>query len=57
MAVPMLLYGRKTWTLRKGNLSTIQAAEIKCLKVVKCCTRADKLRNEFGVSLCMETIT
>jgi hypothetical protein len=57
MAVPVLLYGSKTRTLKKRNLRSIQAAEMKYLKAVECCTRADKLGNEFGVSLCMKTIT
>jgi hypothetical protein len=50
MAVPVLLYGSETWTLRKRDWSRIQAAEMKYLRTVKGCTRLDQIRNELGIS-------
>jgi hypothetical protein len=47
MAVPVLLYGRETWTLRKRDWNRIQAAEMKYLRIVKRCTRLDQIRNEY----------
>jgi hypothetical protein len=46
MAVPVLLYGSETWTQRKRDWNRIQAAEMKCLRTVKGCTRLDQVRNE-----------
>jgi hypothetical protein len=46
MAVPVLLYGRETWMLKKRDRNRIQTAEIKYLRIDKCCTRADQLRIE-----------
>jgi hypothetical protein len=46
MAVPILLYGSKTWTLRKRDWKRIQTAEMKYLRKVKRCTRLDQIRNE-----------
>jgi hypothetical protein len=46
MAVPVLLYDRETWTLRKRDWNRIQAAEMKYLRTVKRCTRLDQIRNE-----------
>jgi hypothetical protein len=46
MAIPVLLYGYVTWTLKKRDWNRIQAAEIKYLRTVKCCTKIDQLRNE-----------
>jgi hypothetical protein len=46
VAVPVLLYGSETWTLRKRDWNRIQAAEMKCLRTVKGCTGLDKIRNE-----------
>jgi hypothetical protein len=55
MAVPVLLQGSETWTLRKRYWNRIQAAEMKYLRIVKGCTRLDQIRNEdirneFGIS-------
>jgi hypothetical protein len=46
MAVPVLLYGSETWTLRKRDWNRIQAAEMKYLRTVKGCTTLDQIRNE-----------
>jgi hypothetical protein len=46
IAVPVLLYGGETRTLRKREWNRIQAAEMKCLRTVKGCTRLDQVRNE-----------
>jgi hypothetical protein len=46
MAVPVLLYDSETRTLRKRDWNRIQAAEMKCLRTVKGCTRLDQIRNE-----------
>jgi hypothetical protein len=45
MAVPVLLYGSETWTLRKRDWNRIQAAEMKYLRTVKGCTGLDQIRN------------
>jgi hypothetical protein len=59
MAVPVLLYGSETWTLRERererDWNRIQAAEMKYLRTVKGCTRLDQIRNkdiinELGIS-------
>jgi hypothetical protein len=47
MAVPVLLHGSKTWTLRKRDWNRIQAAEMKYLRTVKGYTRLDKIKNEY----------
>jgi hypothetical protein len=46
MAVPVLLYGSETWTLRKRDWNRIQVAEMKYLKAAKGCTSLDQIRNE-----------
>jgi hypothetical protein len=61
MAVPVLLYGSETWTLRKRDWNRIQAAETKYLVTVKGCTRLDPIRNEdirneLGISPSSEKI-
>jgi len=60
-AVPVLLYGSETWTLRKRDWNRIQAAEMKYLRTVKGCTRLDQIRNEdirneLGISPLSEKI-
>jgi hypothetical protein len=55
MAVPVLLYGSETWTLRNRDWNIIQAAEMKYVRTVKGCTRLDQIRkedirNELGIS-------
>jgi hypothetical protein len=45
MAIPVLLYGCKTWTLKNRDWNRIQAAEIKYFRIVKGCTKIDQLRN------------
>jgi hypothetical protein len=55
MAVPVLLYGSETWTLRKRDWNRTQAAEMKYLRTVKGCIRLDQIRkedirNELGIS-------
>jgi hypothetical protein len=62
MAVPVLVYGSETWTLRKRDWKRIQAAEMKYLRTVKGCTRLDQIRNEdirneLGISPLSENIT
>jgi hypothetical protein len=54
-AVPVLLYGNETCTLRKRHWNRIQAAEMKYLRTVKGCSRLDRIRNkdvrnELGIS-------
>lgn len=46
MAIPLLLYGIKTWTLKKRDWNKIQASEIKYLRTVKFCISTDQFRNE-----------
>jgi hypothetical protein len=62
MAIPVLLYGRETWTLKKRDRNRIQAAEIKYLRTVSGCTNIDQLRkedirNELGIAPLYEKIT
>jgi hypothetical protein len=62
MAVPVLLCGSETWTLRKRDWNRIQAAEMKHLRTVKGSTRLDQIRNEdigneLGISPSSEKIT
>jgi hypothetical protein len=45
MAVPVILYGSETWTLRKRDWNRIQAAEMKYLITVKGCASLDQVRN------------
>ena len=45
MAVPTLLYGSKNWTLTKGQVSRIQAAEMRFLRHVAGYTLHDHTRN------------
>jgi hypothetical protein len=47
MAVPVLLYGSETWTLRKRGWNRIQTAEMKYLRTVKGGIRLDEIRNEY----------
>ena len=47
MAVPALLYGCETWTIRKKDWCQLQAAEMSCLRSVKGYTRLDHIRNEY----------
>jgi hypothetical protein len=46
IAVPVILYGSETWTLRKRDWNRIQAAEMKYLRTVKGCASLDQIRNE-----------
>jgi hypothetical protein len=46
MAIPLLLYYCKTWTLKKRDRNRIQAAEMKYLRTARGCTKTDQLRNE-----------
>jgi hypothetical protein len=46
MAVPVLLYGSEAWTVTSRDESRLQAAEIRCLRAVKGCTRQSHLKNE-----------
>ena len=46
MAIQTLLYGRKTWTLKKSDEIAIQFSEMKFLRSVKGCSIMDKIRNE-----------
>jgi hypothetical protein len=62
MAIPVLLYGYVTWTLKKTDWNIIQAADIKYLRTVKGCTKIDQLRNEdirneLGIPPLYEKIT
>jgi hypothetical protein len=34
MAVPVLMYGSEAWTIKKKDISRIQSAEIKFLRLV-----------------------
>jgi hypothetical protein len=43
--VPVLMYGREAWTIKKKDISRIQSAEMKFLRSVKGCTRIDHIRN------------
>jgi hypothetical protein len=62
MAVPVILYGSETWTLRKRDWNRTQAADMKYLRTVKGFTRLDQIRNEdtrdeVGISPLSEKIT
>jgi hypothetical protein len=62
MAIPVLLYGCETWTLRKTDWNRIQAAEMKYLRTLKGCSKIDQLRNEdirneLGIPPLYEKIT
>jgi hypothetical protein len=59
LTILVLLYGCKTWTLKKTDWNRIQAAEIKYLRNVKCCTKIKKedIRNELGIPPLYEKIT
>jgi hypothetical protein len=46
MAIPVLLYGCETWTLKKRDWNIIQGAEMKYLRTAKSCIKTDQLRNE-----------
>jgi hypothetical protein len=45
MAVPVLSYGSESWVISKKDKDKIQAAEMRFLRRVKGCTRADRIRN------------
>jgi hypothetical protein len=45
MAVPVLSYGSESWVISKNDKDKIQAAEMRFLRRVKSCTRADRIRN------------
>ena len=51
MAVPNLLYGSEIWTQGIQDLTRIQAAEMKFLRVVKSCPILDKIGND---AICRE---
>ena len=54
MSIPTLLYGSKTWVIKKKDEQKkmcirdrkIQTAELKFLRSVKRCNRRDHIRNE-----------
>jgi hypothetical protein len=46
MAVPLLLYGSETWTVKKEDKMRIQAEKMKFSWSVKGFTVMDKIRNE-----------
>lgn len=46
MAIPTLLYGSECWVLKQREMSRIQASEMKFLRAVKGCTKADHERNQ-----------
>ena len=41
---PILLYGHESWVKKKLD-SRIQAADMKVIRLIKCVTRRDKIRN------------
>jgi hypothetical protein len=45
MAVPILPYGSESWVTSKKDKDKIQAAEMRFLRRVKGCTRADRIRH------------
>jgi hypothetical protein len=45
MAVPVLSYGSESWVTSKKDTDKIQAAEMRFVRRVKGCTRADRIRN------------
>jgi hypothetical protein len=45
MAVPVLSYGSESCVISKKDNDKIQAAEMRFLRRVKGCTRADRIRN------------
>jgi hypothetical protein len=46
MALPVLLYGSETLTIKTKDMSKIQATEMKNLRSVKGCTKLDHIKNE-----------
>jgi hypothetical protein len=46
MALPVLLYGSETWTIKTKDMSKIQATEMRYLRSVKGCTKLDHFKNE-----------
>jgi hypothetical protein len=46
MALPVLLYGSETWTIKTKDMSKIQATEMRYLRSVKGCTKLDHIKNE-----------
>jgi hypothetical protein len=60
MAIPVLLCGCETWTLKKRDWNRIQEAEMKYLRNVKDCTKIGQLRNvrnELGIPPLYEKIS
>jgi hypothetical protein len=46
LAIPVLLYGCETWSLKKRDLNRMKTAAIKYLSNVKGCTKVNQLKNE-----------
>jgi hypothetical protein len=46
MAIPILLYGSETWTIKIRDINRIQATEMRHLISIKVRTRADHIRHE-----------
>lgn len=46
MVVPVLLYGCRTWTMRKNIWNKIQVIEIKYSRAIKGYTKVDHIQNE-----------
>ena len=44
---PKLLYGSQTWVTTKGDMTRLEAAEMRFLRSVKGYTRLDKIRCEI----------
>ena len=42
----LLLYGSETWVTTKRDMTRLEAAEMRFLRIVKGYTRLDKIRNE-----------
>jgi hypothetical protein len=47
VARPTLLYGRETWVTTKRDMTRLEAADMRFLRIVKGYTRLDKIRNEI----------
>jgi hypothetical protein len=46
VARPTLLYGSETWVTGKGDMTCLEAAEMRFIRSVKGYTRLDKIRSE-----------